>query len=58
LVKLFDVKMPVLGMAQRHTFVIGTGRKVIEHTEGGESIDPSKAVSACGLHRPEAPAKP
>jgi peroxiredoxin Q/BCP len=52
LVKLFDVKMPVLGMAQRHTFVIGAGRKVLEHTEGGESIDPSKAVSACSLHKP------
>src|SRR4051812_29211989 len=54
LVKLFDVKMPVLGMASRHTFVIGPGRKVLEHTEGGDSIDPTKAVSACSLHKPEA----
>ena len=57
LVKLFDVKMFALGMAQRHTFVIGAGRKVLEHTEGSDSIDPGKAVSACGLHKPE-PAKP
>ena len=57
LVKLFDAKMPVLGMAQRHTFVIGAGRKILEHTEGGDSIDPSKAVSACSLKKPEA-AKP
>ena len=56
LVKLFDAKMPVLGMAQRHTFVIGPGRKVLEHTEGSDSIDPTRAVSACGLHKPE-PAK-
>jgi len=51
LVKLFDAKMPVLGMAQRHTFVIGPGRKVLEHTEGSDSIDPSKAVSACSLRK-------
>lgn len=46
LVKLFDAKMPVLSMAQRHTFVIGNGRKILEHTEGSDSIDPSKAVAA------------
>jgi peroxiredoxin Q/BCP len=57
LVKLFDAKMPVLGMAQRHTFVIGTGRKILEHTEGSDSIDPSKAVAACSLHKPEAAPK-
>lgn len=57
LVKLFDVKMPVLGMAQRHTFVVGAGRKVLEHTEGGDAIDPTNAVTACSLHKPEA-AKP
>ncbi len=57
LVKHFDVKMPVLSMAKRHTFVIGPGRKVLEHTEGGDSIDPSKAVAACSLRKPEAPKK-
>ncbi len=55
LVKLFDAKMPVLGMASRHTFVIGPGRKIVEHTEGSDSIDPSKAVSACALHKVETP---
>ena len=54
--KLFDAKMPVLAMAQRHTFVIGAGRKILEHTEGSDSIDPSKAVTACSLHKPQAPA--
>jgi thioredoxin-dependent peroxiredoxin len=57
LTKLFDAKMPVVGMAKRHTFVIGPGRKVVEHTEGSESIDPSKAVAACSLHKPEAAPK-
>ncbi len=58
LVKLFDAKMPALGMAQRHTFVIGAGRKVLEHTEGSDSIDPTKAVTACSLHKVEPVPKP
>jgi len=53
LVRLFDAKMPVLGMASRHTFVIGAGRKVLEHTEGSDSIDPSRAVAACSLRKTE-----
>lgn len=50
LTELFDVKMAVVGMASRHTFVIGPGRKVLEHTEGSDSIDTSKAVAACSLN--------
>lgn len=50
LVELFDVKMAVIGMASRYTFVIGAGRKVLERTEGSDSIDTSKAVSACALN--------
>ena len=57
LVKLFDAKMPVVGMAKRHTFVIGPGRKVLEHTEGSDSVDPTKAVAACSLHPAATPAK-
>lgn len=57
LVKQYDVKMAVLGMAQRHTFVIGPGRKILEHTEGGDSIDPTRAVAACSLRKAE-PAAP
>lgn len=57
LVQLFDVKMAVVGMASRHTFVIGAGRKIVEHTEGPDSIDTSKAVAACSLHKPAEPAK-
>lgn len=55
LVQLFDVKMAVIGLASRHTFVIGPGRKVLEHTEGSDSIDTSKAVAACAL-KPQTPA--
>src|SRR4051812_21986866 len=57
LVKLFDTKMPIVGVASRRTFVIGKGRKVTEVTEGGDAIDPSNAVRACGLHAHDAPAK-
>lgn len=54
LTKLYDVKMMIVGMAQRHAFVIGSGRKVLDHTEGSDSIDPTKAVAACSLHKPGA----
>lgn len=52
LIKLFDVKMPVLSMAQRHTFVIGEGRKVLKVQSGGDAIDPGGAVAACPVRRP------
>ena len=53
LVKLFDTKMPVIGMAARRTFVIGAGRKVLEVIEGMEAIDPTKSIHACSLHPPK-----
>lgn len=53
LVKLFDTKMPVIGIASRRTFVIGKGRKVMEVTEGGAAIDPSTAVRACSIRKDE-----
>lgn len=49
LVRLFDTKLPVVGIASRRTFVVGKGRKVLEVTEGGDAIDPSKSVRACSL---------
>lgn len=52
LVKLYDVKMPVTGWASRHTFVIGKDRKVLEHHEGSDAVDTSKAVAACSLKKP------
>ena len=59
LVKLFDTKLPVVGIASRRSFVIGPGRKVLEVTEGGEAIDPTRSVSAvrsCSLRGHEAAA--
>jgi peroxiredoxin len=50
LVKSYDVKMPVMSMAQRYTFVIGEGRKVLKVESGNDAIDPSGAVESCPLH--------
>jgi peroxiredoxin len=55
IVKLFDTKAPVVNIASRRTFVVGKGLKVLEVQEGGEAIDPAKAVRACGLHDHAAP---
>ncbi len=53
LVKAYDVKMFLLGVSKRVTFVIGPGRKVLSVQEGNEAIDPSGAVSVCSLKAPE-----
>jgi peroxiredoxin Q/BCP len=50
------VKMPVISLAQRTTFVIGEGRKVLEVQSGSSAIDPSAAVAACSLKKPASPA--
>lgn len=52
LVKLFDVKMPVVSHAQRYSFVIGSGRRILKVQSGSDAIDPSGAIAACPLHKP------
>ena len=52
LVEAFDVKLPVLSRAQRVTFVIGPGRKLLEVDKGSDAIDPSAAIEACPITRP------
>ncbi len=54
IINAFDVKMPVLSLAQRYTFVIGEGRKVLAMSSGSDAIDPSAAVAACPLRKPAA----
>lgn len=54
LVKLYDVKTPLVSFAKRNTFVVGPGRKILAVQEGGDAIDPSGAVAACSLKPPEA----
>jgi hypothetical protein len=46
--------MFLLGVAKRVTFVVGAGRKVLSVEEGSDAIDPSGAVVACSLKKPDA----
>lgn len=52
-VKQFDVKTPVVSFAQRYTFVIGEGRKILKVESGKDAIDPAAAIEACPLRRPK-----
>jgi peroxiredoxin Q/BCP len=54
LTRRFDVKMWLLSMARRTTFVVGPGRRILSVQEGGDAMDPSGAVKACSLKPPEA----
>ena len=47
LTKLYDVKMPVVKVANRVTFVIGTDGKILRIETGGDAIDPTGALEAC-----------
>ena len=49
LVRLFDVKMPLLSMPRRYTFVIGEGRRVLKVEAGSDAADPLGAIGACSL---------
>ncbi len=42
-------KIPVLGVANRATYVIGQDGVVKEIVTGGDAIDPSSAVAACPI---------
>ena len=56
-VSAYDVKMPVLTVSKRYTFVVGEDRKVLKVDEGKDAIDPTGAIVACPLRKPAA-AKP
>ena len=51
-VNAYDVKTPVVSFAQRYTFVIGEGRKILKVESGKDAIDPEGAVAACPLRKP------
>lgn len=40
--------MPVVGVAKRANFVVEQDGRVKEVVEGGDAIDPTAAVNACG----------
>ncbi|NRD64726.1 redoxin domain-containing protein [Corallococcus exiguus] len=53
----YDVKMPLVTVSKRYTFVVGDDRKVLKVSEGQDAIDVSGAIAACPL-RKDGAAKP
>ena len=49
LIKRYDVKTPLIKMAQRTTFVIGRDMKVQAVISGSDAIDPEHSVRACTM---------
>jgi len=49
IIGMFGVKLPVLKLAKRVTFVIGKDRKIQLIETGSDAIDPSAAIDAAKL---------
>ena len=49
LVRLFDVKMPLLSIPRRFTFVIGEGRRIVKVEAGKDAADPGGAIGSCSI---------
>lgn len=43
--------IPVVGLANRATYVVGADGLVKEIVTGGAAIDPNSAIAACPLHK-------
>ena len=43
--------IPVVGRANRATFVVGADGVVKEIVTGGDAIDPNSAIAACPMHK-------
>ena len=56
LTNLYEVKTPVLKLANRYTFVIGEERKILKVESGKDAIDPSGAIVSCPIRKPKADA--
>ena len=46
--RLYGGVVPVVGVANRATWVIGADGRIIEVITGSDALDPTRAVSACG----------
>ena len=53
----YDLKMPVIGLANRATFTVAQDGKVTDIKTGGDAIDPAGTLQACPLHKGAEPAK-
>ncbi|MBF5045219.1 peroxiredoxin [Aggregicoccus sp. 17bor-14] len=49
LVRRFGVKMPLIPVPRRYTFVLGEGRRVLKVEAGKDAADPGGAIGACPL---------
>ena len=56
LTNLYEVKTPVLKLANRYTFVIGEDRKILKVESGKDAIDPNGAIVSCPIRKPKADA--
>jgi len=50
-VEQYPGKIPILGIANRATYVVGQDGLVKEISTGGAAVDPSTAVSACPIRK-------
>ena len=48
-VEKYPGKIPVLGVANRATYVVGQDGVIQQIVTGGDAIDPSTAVAACPI---------
>lgn len=39
--------VPIVGVANRATFVVGRDGRIVEIVKGGEAIDPARSIAAC-----------
>lgn len=44
-------RVPLLGIANRASFVVGEDGRIVEIVNGSAAIDPTAAVSACPAHK-------
>jgi peroxiredoxin Q/BCP len=54
IVKLYDVKMPVMSYAKRYTFVVGEDGKVKDIKTDSDAIAAEGSINACPLRKPAA----
>lgn len=49
LTRLFGVKMPLINVSKRVTFVVGTDGKIEKVYSGNDAVDPNAAIAACAI---------
>lgn len=49
LARLYEAKMPLVKVANRKTFVIGTDGRILAILSGSDALDPAPALDACPI---------